>query len=164
MTLQQDDYFDAVELGLDELNPFISCNISEETDDDGNLTGKVLAILTVQEELEFHRNLDREKGDPFNQLFMSNGMTTDAVDKVLVKLIEDRYKGEDLQWDDMATEYFQFDIVLTVDPETTPEDLGLKFYEETELVRFHNEADPGTFGSEYLFGSLIYAGLRGLEG
>lgn len=163
MTLFQDEYLTADELGLGELNPFLSCNISEETDDDGNLTGKVLAILTVQEDLEFHRNLDREKGDPFNQLFTADGMTTDSVDKVLVKLIEDRYKGEDLQWDDTAAEYFQFDIVLTVDPETTPEDLGLKFWEETELVRFHNEADPGTFGCEYLFGSLIYDGLRELD-
>lgn len=161
--LEQDDYYTAAELGLDGLNPFISCNISEEQDDNGNPTGKVLAILTVQEDLEFHRNLDREKGDPCNQLFTADGVTTDAVDKVLAKLIEDRYKGEDLQWDDTAKEWFQFDIVLTVDPETTPEDLGVKFWEETELVRFHNEADPGTFNSEYLFGSLIYTGLRELD-
>jgi hypothetical protein len=161
--LEQDEYFAAVELGLEQLNPFISCSISEETDDDGEPTGKVFAILTVQEDLEFHRNLDREKGNPHNQLFTLEGRPTEAVISVLRKLVEDRYKGENFELDDTGTEYFEFDIVLTVDPDQEAGDLGGKFWEETELVRFHNEADPGTFGSPYLFGSLIYEGLQKLD-
>jgi hypothetical protein len=30
------------------------------------------------------------------------------------------------------------------------------------LVKFSNEVDPGTFNSPYLFGSLVYDGLREL--
>lgn len=161
--LAQDDYFTATELGLELLNPFISCNISEETDNDGEPTGKMLAILTVQEDLEFHRDLDREKGNPTNQLFNLDGRPTESVISVLRKLVEDRYKGEEFQLDDSGTEYFEFELVRTVDADTTAEDLGVKFWEETELVRFHNEADPGTFNSPYLFGSLVYDGLRELD-
>jgi hypothetical protein len=158
--LTDDDFFTSAELGLSDLNTFITCNISEQVDDDGEPTGKVFAILTVQEDLEFHRNLDREKGNPHNQLFTLEDRPTEAVISVLRKLVEDRYNGENFQLDE---EYFEFDIVLTVDPETSADDLGVKFWEETKLVQFHNEADPGTFGSEYLFGSLMYEGLRELD-
>jgi hypothetical protein len=161
--LYSDQYFTATELGLEELNPFISCDIQEETDDEGNPTGKMNAYLKVLEDLEFHRNLDREQGNPHNQLFTLEDRPTESVISVLRKLVEDRYKGENFELDDTGTEYFEFEIVLTVDPETTPEDLGVKFWEETELVRFHNEADPGTFNSPYLFGSLVYDGLRELD-
>lgn len=162
--LAQDDYFTAVDLGLEELNPFMYCNVSEETDNDGEPTGKMLAILTIQEDLEFHRDLDREKGNPTNQLFNLDGRPTESVISVLRKLVVDRYKGEEFQLDNNdGDEYFEFEIVLTVDADTTAEDLGVKFWEETKLVDFHNEADPGTFGSPYLFGSLVYDGLRELD-
>lgn len=161
--LAQDDYFTAVDLGLEELNPFMYCNISEQVDNDGDPTGKMLAILTVQEDFEFHRNLDREKGDPTNQLFNLDGRPTEAVISVLRTLVDARYSGENFELDDSGTEYFEFEIVLTVDADTTAEDLGVKFWEETKLVDFHNEADPGTFGSPYLFGSLVYDGLRELD-
>lgn len=161
--LEQDDFFTSAELELGELNPFITCNISEQVDENDVATGKVFAILTVQEDFEFHRNLDREKGNPANQLFNLDDRPTESVISVLRKLVVDRYKGEDLELDDTGTEYFEFNIVLTVDAETTPAELGLKFWEETELVRFHNEADPGTFNSPYLFGSLVYEGLQELD-
>jgi hypothetical protein len=161
--LEQDDYLISDELGLETLNPFLACNISEETDDEGEPTGKMLAILTVQDDFRFHRDLDREKGNPHNQLFTLEDRPTEAVISVLRNLVDERYHGENFQLDDTGTEWFQFDIVLTVDPETTPEDLGGKFWEDTELVRFHNEADPGTFNSPYLFGSLVYDGLRELD-
>lgn len=158
-----DEYLTATELGLDELNPYLYCNISEHLDETGQPDGKLTAVLTVQEDLAFHRNLDVEKGDPHNQMFNLDGRPTESVIAVLTKLVEDRYKGEDFQLDEDGTEWFQFDLVLTVDPETTPDELGLKFWEDTELIRFHNEADPGTFGSPYLFGSLVYDGLRELD-
>lgn len=159
--LVQDAYLSAEELGLTELNPFVSVDISEKTDDEGNpVPGTVYASLSVTEDLEFHRNLDREKGDPMNQFFAEDSTMTERVQTVLEKIIEDRYKGEDLE---IEEDFIRFNIVLEVPEDTTPEDLGTKFWEDTALVQFHNEADPGTFGTPYLFGELVYAGLRELE-
>jgi hypothetical protein len=160
MNIFADEYLTATELGLDDLNPYVHCNVTEHYDETGQPDGKLSAVLTVQENLEFHRNLDREKGDPHNQMFNLDGRPTEAVLAVLRKLVEDRYHGEEFDLDEDGTEWFQFDIVLTVDPETTPEDLGVKFWEDTALVQFHNEADPGTFGSEYLFGTIMADALK----
>ena len=160
MALVVDQYYTATELGLEELNPYLYLNTYESPDNDG----KILAVLTVQEEFAFHRNLDREKGDPHNQLFTLDGRPTEAVISVLRDLIESRYHGQEFTLDENdGDEYFEFELVLTVDPETTPEELGVKFWEGTALVQFHNEADPGTFNSPYLFGSLVYEGLRKLD-
>jgi len=92
--LSDDDFFTSSELELSELNTFITCNISEQVDDDGNSTGNVFAILTVQEDFEFHRDLDRRLGQPTNQLFNLDGRPTESVIAVLRKLVEERYKGE----------------------------------------------------------------------
>jgi hypothetical protein len=162
-TIFADEYLTAAELGLEELNPYMYCNITEHLDETGQPDGKLSAVLTVQEDFRFHRDLDREKGNPHNQLFNLDGRPTEAVLTVLRNLVDERYHGEEFDLDEDGTEWFQFDIVLTVDPETTAEDLGVKFWEYTELVRFHNEADPGTFNSPYLFGSLVYDGLRELD-
>jgi len=162
--LEQDEYFSAVELGLEGLNPHVYCNISEHADDAGEPTGKMLAILTVQEDFRFHRELDESvTKDAEDRMFSEDGQPKEAVLIALQKLIEERYKGEDFQTDDSGSEWFQFDLVLVVDPEQEAGDLGGKFWEETALVQFHNEADPGTYGSDYLFGSLVYDGLRELE-
>jgi hypothetical protein len=150
--LAQDDYITATELGLEGLNPFISCNISEDPDN----AGRVLAILTVQEDFAFHRNLD---ADYFLGEDEDYALTGEA-EEALKKLVEDRYKGENFHTDDTGGEWFEFDLVLSVEPDTTPEDLGVKFWEHTALVQFHNEADPGTFGSQYLFGSLLAGAMR----
>jgi len=165
--LEQDDYFGADELGLDDLNQYIQINISEKTDDDGNrIDGTVTAVIDVQENLRFHRDLDREKGNPFNQLFDADGMFAPNVYKALETIIRERYKGEDFSADgdvDADDDFIQFTLVLDVPAETTPAELGGKIWEETEIVAFHNESDPGTFGSPYLFGSLIYDELRKLD-
>lgn len=155
--LEQDEFFAAVELGLEDLNPHVYCNITEETDNEGNPTGKVFAVLTVQEDFAFHRDLDNSvEEDQEDRMFSEDGQPTEAVLKALQKLVEDRYKGEDFQTDESGSEWFQFDIVLTVDPDQEAGELGGEFWERTALVQFHNEADPGTFGSPYLFGSLLH--------
>lgn len=165
--LSQDDYFGADELGLDDLNQYVQINISEKTDDEGNrIDGIVTAVIDVQENLRFHRDLDREKGNPFNQLFQEDGRFSPNVWKALETIITERYKGVDFSGDgdiDEDEDYIQFTIVLDVPAETTPPELGSQIWEETELIRFHNESDPGTFGTEYLFGSLIYDELRKLD-
>lgn len=154
--LEQDNYFTAAELGLDELNPYIHANISEDPDHEGH----VLAILTVQENLEFHRDLDRKYEEEYDaRYFTEDDLLTADAEAALKKIVEERYKGEDFQLDDSGTEWFQFDLVLSVPADTAPEDLGTKFWEDTALVQFHNESDPGTFGSPYLFGSLMSEAL-----
>lgn len=157
--LTQDDFFSAAELGLDELNQYITVNISEKTDDNGNrIDGVVTAVIDVQENLKFHRDLDRSKGDPHNQLFQEDGLFSEGVYTALETIITERYKGEDFSADgDVGDDedFIQFTLVLDVPEETTPAELGNKIWEDTEIVAFHNESDPGTFGSPYLFGSLI---------
>lgn len=150
--LEPEEYFAAIELGLEDLNPFISCNISEDPDN----SDKVLAILTVQEDYRFHRELDGEYFLGEDEDFAP----TPEVESALKKLVEERYKGENFQTDDTGGEWFQFDLVLSVDPEQEAGDLGGLFWEETALVQFHNEADPGTYGSPYLFGSLMAEMLK----
>lgn len=164
MALTTDEFYTATELGLEDLNQYVYLNTYETYTEDGRdvLEDKVLAVLTVTEELAFHRKLDREKGDPHNQMFTIEDRPTEAVLSVLRKLIEDRYKGQEFDISDNS-EQFEFELVLTVDKSTTPEELGLKFWEETKLVQFSNESDPGTFNAPYLFGSLMYEGLRELD-
>lgn len=164
--LHQDQYINVYDLGLEDLNPFLQINVTEKTDDEGNpVPGMVTVLIDVQESLKFHRDLDRSKGDPFNQLFDADGLMTPDVYRALEKIISERYNGVDFSADGEIPEedFIQFTLVLDVPEDTTLEDLGGKIWEETELVKFHNEADPGTFGSQYLFGSLIYEELRKLD-
>jgi hypothetical protein len=167
MTLYQDQMFSATELGLETLTPYIQVNISEKTDDNGEtIPGVVTAVIDVREDLEFHRNLDREKGDPFNQMFAQDGEISPRVTEVLANIIRDRYNGDDFGIDGMtetSDDFFTFTIYLDVPAEIDAGRLGEMIWEDTELVKFSNEVDPGTFGSPYLFGSLIYDGLRGLD-
>lgn len=164
--LYADQYLSPSELGLETLTPEIQVNISEKTDDNGvPVDGVVTAIIDVREDLKFHRDLDREKGDPFNQFFAQDGEINPRVTEVLASIIRDRYKGDDFAIDgetEISEDFFTFSLYLDVPVETTVEELGAKIWEETELVKFSNEVDPGTFGVPYLFGSLMYEGLREL--
>jgi len=149
--LEQDDYFDARELGLDELNPRISVNISEH-----DVPGMVTAVVEVQEDLRFHSELEEKyPSDP--RIFQEDGSLTEDAFNTLSKIIQERYKGVDVQehGGDFEDRYISFELVLDVPETTGTEDLGTLIWESTALVQFHNEADPGTFGSPYLFGTLI---------
>lgn len=155
--LEQEDYFDASELGLEELNQYVNVNISEATDENGDtLPGMVTAVLEVQENLRFHAELDR-KYPSESPIFTAAGELTEDGFRSLERAIEARYKGEYVEMLGDSTEeaYVKFELALTVPAETTPEELGEKFYDETALVQFHNESDPGTFGTPYLFGTVI---------
>lgn len=155
--LKQDDYFEANELGLDELNPRVSVDISEIEDDSEN----VLAVVNVSEDLRFHVELERKT--PFEPpVFDSEGLLTEQAYEALEAVLKDRYNGEYLQehGDIPEQAWIEFQITLTVPAGTSAEDLGTLIWEKTELVKFHNEADPGTFGSPYLFGSLIAEAMK----
>lgn len=155
--LEQDDYFSATDLGLEDLNPYVNVNISEKTDEDGErVAGSVLAIIEVQENLRFHAELHATypSDDP---VFTEAGEITEHGFRSLEQVIEGRYKGEavELLGEDTEEPYIKFELVLEVPEDTSPEDLGTLIWEGTALVQFHNEADPGTFGVPYLFGTLI---------
>lgn len=155
--LSVDDYFDAAELGLEELNQHISVNISEAVNEHGDtLAGTVTAVLEVQENLAFHADLDKKFPSEI-ALFTDEGALTEDGFRSLERAVETRYKGEyvELLGDSTEEAYIKFEIALTVPAETTPEELGLMFWEDTALVQFHNESDPGTFNSPYLFGTVI---------
>lgn len=163
--LNPEDYFDAGDLGLDGLNPRISVDISENNDEgETHPEGTVTAVVEISEDLKFHLDLDKDKGDPDNQFFTAEGNLTDKAAEALEALVAERYNGVDftLYEEEGQESYFTFSIALEVPSDTTVEDLSAKIWEETETVKFHNEADPGTFGSQYLFGSLMYDKLKEL--
>lgn len=151
--LSQDDYFDGRELGLDELNPRISVNISEIEGE----PSKVLAVVEVSEDLRFHSELDQKyPSDP--AMFAADGTLTPEAYEALERLLKGRYNAEYLQ-ENTEVEgepWISFEIALEVPAETSAEALGSLIWEGTALVQFHNEADPGTFGSPYLFGTLLH--------
>lgn len=151
--LTQDDYFSANALGLEGLNPYIAVNISDEKDDNDVSTGNVTVYVTVQEDYQFHRELNGE-------FFCEDGWLNDDAESALDTILTERYEADSVT---IEEEYFEFDLVLTLPSTTDPKDLGTKIWEETKLVKFHNEADPGTFGSEYLFGSLLRDALAATE-
>jgi hypothetical protein len=107
--------------------------------------------LFIQEPLEFHGNyvgaplFERTDDDCEWQL-------SEAVFQALPAIISERYDGENF---DMAGDAISFDIPLTLPASTNVEDVAGLFWERSKVVQFINEADPGTFGSQYLFGSII---------
>jgi hypothetical protein len=158
--LAQDDYFDSRELGLDELNPRISVNISELDDE----PGFVLAVVGVSEDLRFHVELEQKyPSEP--AIFDSEGLLTPEAYRALGTVLEERYKGEWLQENSDIEDdaWISFDLVLKVPADTAAEDLGTLIWEQTALVQFHNEADPGTYGSPYLFGTVLAEAMRKAE-
>src|SRR4030095_421803 len=154
--MHADQNFSAAELGLDELNPTITVDVGECYDDEGNVDASKFSIqVTVYEDFDFHVNLDRKySSEP--RIFEEDGSLTADAEAALNKLIKERYDGEYLEVEDEDSDpFFRFQLYVYVPADTTPEDLGTIIWEKTKLVQFHNEADPGTFGSPYLFGSLI---------
>lgn len=150
--LAQDDYFDGRELGLDELNPRISVNISEIEGE----PSKVLAVVEVSEDLRFHSELEAKyPSDP--RVFAPDGSLTEEAYQTLEGILKERYNAEYLQENtEVEGEFWiSFEMALEVPADTSPEALGTLIWDETAIVQFHNEADPGTFGSPYLFGTLI---------
>jgi hypothetical protein len=150
--LKQDDYFDASDLGLEELNPRINVNISEVEDD----KSKVLAVIEVSEDLRFHSELeDKYPSEP--RVFNSDGTLTAEAYETLEGILKERYNAEYLQENTevKGEPWISFELTLEVPADTSAEDLGSLIWEKTALVQFHNEADPGTYNSPYMFGTLI---------
>jgi hypothetical protein len=156
--LAQDDNFTAEELGLELMNPYISIDISDAYGEDGQpLQGQVAAIVSVTEDLRFHSDYD--KGFPDSAVFTEDGLLTEDGYRALERALESRYGATNVEYEDMLGNaplaFFRFELSVTVPAETDLEGLSERIWEDTKLVQFHNEADPGTFGSPYLFGTVI---------
>lgn len=136
------DYFDAKDLGIDDAN--ITVDIAEDTD------GVTLtAVINVTEPLAFHASHSPEH-------FTAEGVLTAEALETLEALISNRYKGEYLEEGGEGDEaVIRFSIALDVPASTTEEELGNLIWEKSSLIDFINESDPGTFGSPYLFGTLM---------
>lgn len=151
-----DQNFSAAELGLEELNPTISVDVAEMYDDNGNVDPSKFSVqVTVYEDFGFHVSLDRNFPSD-SPIFEDNGQLTKSAEEALFKILEERYGAEDIEVEyEDSDPFFRFYLHLEVPSDTPDEDLGSLIWEKTKLVQFHNESDPGTFGTQYLFGSLI---------
>jgi hypothetical protein len=112
--------------------------------------------LFIQESLEFHGNygsagIERSSEDAEWEL-------TEAAFKALPNIISERYDGENF---DLAGDVFSFDIALTLPASTPVDEVAGLFWERTKVTAFINESDPGTFGSQYLFGTILAEALKG---
>lgn len=113
--------------------------------------------LFIQEPMQFHGDYGNaaafERADD-----ESSWELTEEAFKALPAIISERYEGENF---DVAGDVFSFDLSLTLPGSTQVEEVAALFWERSKVVRFINESDPGTFGSEYLFGSIINDALKG---
>lgn len=156
--LAQDDYFTGHEI-LEGMNYDFDVNISEIEDDPDH----VYAVATVTEELRFHSDLDASyDGDQFD-----GPAPTERTQAVLTHLLETRYGAEWVEFDynedsnEVQDWFVRFEIAVKVPADLDEDGLSEKLWEDSPLVMIHNELDPGTFGSQYVFGSLYetYADL-----
>lgn len=106
--------------------------------------------LLIQESLSFHG----EYGSAALEMdsTTSEWTLTDEAFKVLPGLISERYNGEGF---DMAGDVISFELPLTLPASTKVENVAGLLWEGTKVVQFINESDPGTFGSPYLFGTVM---------
>lgn len=164
--LEQGDYFDALNLGLDHLNPYISVNI-----DESETAGNVVAVIEVLESLEFHRELEASMWERIHgstgarletRIFDEDGWLTIEANDAMGDILKQRYGAVDVDLNTSDDPHIDFTVVLEVPARYSAEWLGLTIYNHTELVKFHNEADPGTFGTQYLFGTILAEQMEAL--
>jgi hypothetical protein len=134
---------------------------------------KVDVYLHVQESLEFHAereaSLVSESPSAWageSLMFERTGDSehdwtlTELAFQAIQNVLAERYGAE---YFDMAGDVIAFDIHLSVDAATEVAELAGIFWQESQIVRFMNESDPGTFGSPYLFGSIMSEAMKSRE-
>mgnify|MGYP000306517473 CR=1 FL=1 len=115
--------------------------------------------LFIHEQLQFHGEYAGTSGGMFERTDDGNEwQLTDEAFKALSGIISERYDGENF---DMAGDVVSFDLSLTLPAATPIEQVAGLFWEHTKITAFINESDPGTFGSLYLFGSIMEDALKG---
>jgi hypothetical protein len=130
---------------------------------------KVDVYLHVQESLAFHAEREAslvsespawaEEALMFERTGDSehDWTLTELAFEAIQDVLTERYGAE---YFDMAGDVIAFDIHLSVDATTEVSELAGVFWEESQIVRFMNESDPGTFGNPYLFGSIMSEAMK----
>lgn len=158
--------FNAAELGLESLGMVSMVDVSKIEDEPGQMPGdlpRLAVTVYVSEELQFHGELEADRlangwkaYSELGRLFTSKDgetwETTEATWADLVPILETRYGAESVEEEGGV---LRFNLRLTVSESLPLDQLGAAIWEESKLVQFSNEADPGTFGSPYLFGSVL---------
>jgi len=163
--LEAEQTFTAEELGLETLNQHLLIQVGPSYDENGMTVDPLKSVyveVIVYEGLAFHRALEGTN----RQYFDDEGRLTIQALYGLSDLIHSRYGAEDYTVEfeiDGEEPTVQFSVGLDVPTDTKVEDLGAILWEKTTLVKFSNEADPGTFGTQYLFGSLLADTIKELS-
>lgn len=130
--------YSAQELGLEDLG-FV------DTVDLGMDDGDALAWITAScsESLAFHREHSPD-------YFTEDGELTEEAFDALERMFRDRYDAGIYYAD---AEYFRFEIAQCTSGDSPADDVADVIWRP--LAQIANELDPGTFGSPYVFGSLM---------
>jgi hypothetical protein len=134
---------------------------------------KVDVYLHIQESLEFHAEYEQQIFSTHEyyrlyepRMFERTGDSehdwtlTELAFEAIQDVLPERYGAE---YFDMAGDVISFDMHLSVDANTEVSELTGIFWEESQIVRFMNESDPGTFGNPYLFGSIMSEAMKARE-
>lgn len=147
--LTPEDSFSQYELGLENTS-LASIDILE-----GDTDETVTVALMFQEPLTFHINRDRpDLSEDFGLVdgWEDTYWPTEADWRkwfdALSSVVSERYDGFNM---DQAGDCISFDATYQVPATLTAYELGAWIWENTKVVAFTNESDPGTFGSPYLF-------------
>lgn len=86
--------------------------------------------------------------EKFREIYSDDQVTEYLNDRsdVIMGVVNERYKN--VQLDPGPDDTFALDFHADLDGPTTEEDAAEKLWEESDGVKFANELDPGTFGSE----------------
>ena len=135
--------YSAAELGLEYLGfvDFVDYELSE----DGT---RARISVACSESLAFHREHSPE-------YFDQDGELTDAAWDALRSLFPERYSADVTE---AVDDYLRFNVDLETDASAPAESIGEVIW--PTLARIANETDPGTFGSEYLFGTIMADALK----
>jgi hypothetical protein len=125
------------DLGLDDLGyvDMADYRISED-----GTTAEI--TLSCSEPMDFHRNCSPE-------YFDEDGTLTNAAWVALQRVFAGRYSADIYEQD----EYLRFTVDIQAPASADESTLGDILW--PTVAKLANELDPGTFGSEYLFGTIL---------
>jgi hypothetical protein len=157
---------DGVSFDPYELDYGQSDDLSEIRIQSGDDAEHVTVILEYQLSLDWH--VIRETADIDGNSPLNDPLTSSLVDgweeiywksedewrewfRVMGNIIAERYNGEHL---DMAGSVLSWAEVHTAPASLPLDELPKWIWEHSAVVKLINESDPGTYGSQYLFGTI----------
>ena len=135
--------YSPIELGLEDLGFVDTVELGL---DDGGAIAWITALCS--ESLEFHREHSPE-------YFTEDGDLSEDAFKALERIFRDRY---DANVYDVSDDYLRFEVARFTSGDSPADDVADVIW--PVLADISNETDPGTFGSPYVFGSLMADALK----